>query len=191
MRAALLKMLKRALGEGEATSRPEASVSPTRPPLEEKQKQFDLLFAELDRRRAAQDRRASTAESRAGVLIASSAIVTGLFAEGATGIFRGESAAAMLIPLAFSIAAAGLGIAAMFPQPIAEIASRRVRKKILMMDAFSAHEYLSMLHVVVAESMDKVTSRRHDLVRYGLILLGLSLVAAFAVVGIQMQGGET
>lgn len=145
-----------------------------KPEFEDKQWQFELAFAELNRRMEFQSRRLSSAESRAGVLIASASIVTGLLAGRPTGLF--------MLSMVLCVLAVGFGIAALFPIAIEEIKAEYTRDEILVRNDFDASLYLTRQYVSFIQKQEKRLSYRLAMVRVGLVLLGSSLVVAFAAV---------
>lgn len=145
-----------------------------KPSFEKKQQQFELAFSELNRRMEFQSRRLASAESRAGVLIASASIVTGLLVGRPTGLF--------LLAMVLCISAVGFGIAALFPIGIQEIKTEYTRDQILVRGAFDASLYLSRQYVSFIQKQEARLTYRLAMVRVGLLLLGSSLVVAFAAV---------
>lgn len=142
---------------------------------EEHGQQLELLLRELERHLASQDRRISTAESRSGVLIASSAIFAGL-------LVVTPMTHAILVALVVNIAAAGFGIATIFPRSIEELKPSRVRARILAADSDRASLYLADQYMALIERREAWISLRMRLVSAGLGTLGASLLlAAFAI----------
>lgn len=133
--------------------------------------QLALLLGELERRLASQDRRIANAESRSGVLIASSAIFAGLLV--ATPMSH-----EVLVALVVNIAAAGFGIATIFPRSIEELRPSRVRQRVLEKDPDAASLYLVDQYLSLIERREAWISLRMRLVSAGLGLLGVSLVLA-------------
>lgn len=145
-----------------------------KPSFETKQQQFDLALSELNRRMEFQSRRLASAESRAGVLIASASIVTGLLVGRPTGLF--------LLAMVLCVSAVAFGIAALFPIGIDELKAEYTRDEILMRDAFEASLYLSRQYASFIQKQEARLAYRLAMVRVGLLLLGSSLVVAFAAV---------
>ncbi|MCK6065722.1 hypothetical protein [Microbacterium wangchenii] len=150
---------------------PEAGQVPATEPKTDHAAQFALLLGELERRLASQDRRMANAESRSGVLIASSAVFAGL-------LVATPMSYEVLVALVVNIAAAGFGIATIFPKSIEELKPGRVRQRLLETDVDSASLYLVDQYLSLIERREAWISLRMRLVKAGLGLLGASLILA-------------
>jgi hypothetical protein len=140
-----------------------------------RERQLELVLGELERHLASQDRRIATAESRSGVLIASSSIFAGL-------LVATPMSYEVLLALVVNIAAAGFGIATIFPRSIEELKPSRIREKVLGQDEKPASLYLVDQYMALIERREAWISLRMRMVSVGLALLGVSLV--FAAVAI-------
>jgi len=133
--------------------------------------QFELVFQEFARRLESQDRRLASAESRSNTLIASSAIFAGLLVVTPMSF-------EVLIALVVNIAAAGFGIATIFPRALPELDPTGMRHEILSREAENAKLYLVDQYVRFIRDREAWIELRMRLVRAGLGLLGASLVLA-------------
>lgn len=176
-----MTLWSRLFGRGDdaaSEEEPEVEPKPARGP------QLALLLGELDRRLASQDRRIANAESRSGVLIASSAIFAGL-------LVATPMSYEVLVALVVNIAAAGFGIATIFPRAIEELKPSRVRQRILEQDADMASLYLVDQYLSLIERREAWISLRMRLVSVGLGLLGASLVLAAVAISHALGEGVT
>lgn len=149
-----------------------------KPRFDEKQHQAALAMSELARRLDGQSRRLASAETRAGLLIAAASIVTGLLVSNPSPLF--------LLSMLVCIGAVGFGIAALFPSGIQELKPKHTRDEILKRDELDATLYLSRLYTVLVNQQEKQVIFRLRMVRIGLILLGASLLLAYAAVSTGM-----
>lgn len=124
----------------------------------------------------------ANAESRSGVLITSSAIFAGLLV--VTPLSH-----EVLIALVVNIAAAGFGIATIFPAAVEELKPLRVRQRVLELDAEAASLYLVDQYLSLIEKREAWISVRMRLVSAGLGLLGASLVLAALAISHALGGG--
>jgi len=124
---------------------------------------------------ASQDRRLGNAESRANTLIASAAIFAGLLVVAPLSY-------GILVALVLNIAAAGFGIATIYPRSIEELNPMVVRTGVLVEDPEAAQIYLSDQYIGLIARREAWISHRLKIVRAGLSLLGLSLVAAVVAI---------
>jgi hypothetical protein len=142
------------------------------PSFTDKESQIDLAMSELERRLEAQSRRMASAESRAGILIAAAAIVTGLLV--------GKPSPLLLLSMLLCIGAVGFGIAALYPTGIQELKPKHTRDEILKRDQVAAALYISRQYTALIDQQEKQIIFRLRMVRVGLILLVSSLMVAFA-----------
>lgn len=149
--------------ESEPVRSPEAAVT--------RDKQFELVMRDLDRRLAGQDRRMTSAESRSNTLIASSAIFAGLLV--ATPISY-----EVLLALVVNIAAAGFGIATIFPRAMPDLDPAGIRLEVLRRAPGDASLYLVDQYLSLIEDREGWIELRMRLVRAGLGLLVVSLILA-------------
>lgn len=147
-----------------------------------RERQLELMLSELERHLSSQDRRIATAESRSGVLIASSAVFAGL-------LVATPMSYEVLIALVVNIAAAGFGIATIFPRSIEELKPARIREKLLGQDPKAASLYLVDQYLSLIERREAWISLRMRMVSTGLALLGVSLVLAAIAISQSLEGG--
>lgn len=105
------------------------------------------------------------------MLIASSAIFAGL-------LVATPMSYEVLVALVVNIAAAGFGIATVFPRSIEELKPSRVREKVLGQREQEASLYLVDQYLSLIERREAWISLRMRMVSVGLGLLGASLVLA-------------
>ena len=137
--------------------------------------QYRLLYSELNRHMASQDRRLGNAESRANTLIASSAIFAGLLVVAPLSY-------GILIALVLNIAAAGLGIATIYPRSVEELNPVIIREQVLVPSADAAQIYLSNQYIGLIAKREAWISDRLRIVKAGLGFLGASLVTAVVAI---------
>lgn len=169
-----------ARGSGEVSGRDVDRVHGSEPalapaPVVTRDKQFELVMHDLDRRLLGQDRRLASAESRSNALIASSAIFAGL-------LVATPMAFDVLVALVLNIAAAGFGIATMFPRAAPDLDSAGIRQEVLRRGAADASLYLVDQYLGLIEDREGSIELRMRLVQAGLALLLASLIfAAIAI----------
>ncbi|WP_126893426.1 hypothetical protein [Microbacterium sp. HSID17254] len=149
-----------------------------KPSFDDKQHQIELALGELSRRLDGQSRRLASAETRAGMLIAAASIVTGLLVSNPAPLF--------LLSMLVCISAVGFGIAALFPSGIQELRPKYTRDEILKRNEIDATLYITRLYTVLIDQQEKQVIFRLRMVRIGLILLGSSLLIAYAAVSTGM-----
>lgn len=113
----------------------------------------------------------SSAESRSNTLIASSAIFAGLLVVTPMSF-------EVLVALVVNIAAAGFGIATIFPRATPELDPAGIRQEVLSKDPEAASLYLVDQYLYLIENREGWIELRMRIVRAGLGLLGASLVLA-------------
>lgn len=145
-----------------------------KPTFEQKQQQFALIFAELNRQLSDQARRTSAAESRAGVLIGSAAIVTGLLSSSPTPL--------LTLSMALCVAAVGFGVTALLPRQIDTLGGLYTRDEILQRDDFDASMYMSRQYVGMIDKQERHVTFRLTMVKMGFLVFGASLLIAFAAI---------
>ncbi|GAA2865756.1 hypothetical protein GCM10010454_23810 [Microbacterium arabinogalactanolyticum] len=152
-------------------------------PPDGRERQFELVLSELERHLASQDRRIANAESRSGVLIASSAIFAGL-------LVATPMSYEVLVALVVNIAAAGFGIATIFPKSIEELKPEKIRAEVLARrEPKEASLYLVDQYLSLIERREAWISLRMRMVSAGLGLLGISLVLAAIAISHNLGGG--
>lgn len=145
-----------------------------------RERQHALTLGEMQRRIDGQERRMASAEARSNTLIASSAIFAGLLV--VTPISFG-----VLMALVINIAAAGFGIATIFPRAVPELDPPRMREEILRReDPDDASLYLVDQYLKFIEDREAWIELKMRLIRTGLGLLGLSLILAAVAISKSM-----
>lgn len=140
-----------------------------------RERQHALTLGEMQRRIEGQERRMASAEARSNTLIASAAIFAGLLV--VTPMSFG-----VLVALVINIAAAGFGIATIFPRAVPELDPPRMRQEILSRNPDDASLYLVDQYLRFIEDREEWIELKMRLIRAGLGLLGVSLI--FAAVAI-------
>lgn len=157
----------------EAVVEREPTITPA--PEVTRDKQFELVMHDLDRRLAGQDRRMTSAESRSNTLIASSAIFAGL-------LVATPMSYEVLVALVVNIAAAGFGIATIFPRAMPDLDPAGIRLEVLRRGPSDASLYLVDQYLVLIEDREGWIELRMRLVRAGLgLLVGSLILAAMAI----------
>jgi len=133
--------------------------------------QLGLVMRELARRLESQDRRIANAESRSGVLVGSSAVFAGL-------LVVTPMTFEVLVAFVVNIAAAGFGIASMFPRAMYDLRPSRVREQVLQRDPEGASLYLIDRYIELIEHREAWLNYRMRVVAAGLACLAGSLVLA-------------
>lgn len=133
---------------------------------------FRLMLEEVAFRSADQDLRYGATQNLAGILIGSASITSAFFLD--------LSNTPALQAVGFSIVAAGLGVASIFPRPIDTIEPRNIRDRVLSDDDVASHLYVLDQRIIRAERREGTIRIRMRLIRFGFIALGVSLMLAFA-----------
>lgn len=159
-------------GVGDEQTKPDFDVSV----------QFGLVFDELAHRRGSQDRRLGAAETVSGIVVATSAVVVSV------AVVDLRWSLWLLVALIPAAAAAGFGVAALWPSKIEELDPVQVRGSVLSRRDVDAQLWLADQQIFHIESREVLIRRRFELVRAGLVCLIVSVVGIILVAALTTTG---